>query len=205
MKPCHVPKAILNHSDNDSKSEYYRDQEGFDEQESTADMNVWNSVIHASLKRKLQGLVAENPVASGVSGLIHAAPGYGTPDENEQAENADEGLQTLQPGEVVDRLLSSFTQDALMGATTFIKLASHSNHVKKTTPQTLVLFIGDTDSYRILLHITSFTQEPPRFEQAGEKCVVRAVVTSVQGQGASFDFQLSYDGTQWLIDEAFRL
>ena len=164
-------------------------------------MQVWNNVIHASLKRKLEGLKAENPVQNGVSALMHAAPGYTSATPISDAAH----VPPMPPGEVVSHLLSSFVEDALVGAAFFIQVASHTNHVKRATPQSLVLFVGDNESYRILLRLARFSVQIPRFKDSGSDCVVRADIFDDRDQSAAFDFQLAcYEG-QWLIDECFRI
>lgn len=181
---------------------YYREQEGLDDADESASMAMWNSVIHASLKRKLEGFVAENPVVSGVSALMHASPGYASPGETCPSPNMP---QNLSPELLVSHILNTFIEDALAGATAFIQYASPSNYVGLSTPQGVVLFAGDNESYRPLLHIQSFKCDPPKFEKSGSKCVVRAYLQSAQ-EAFTFDFQLSSaDGTSWLVDELFRL
>lgn len=189
--------------------EEYRHAEMLDDAEACSYMNTWNSVIHASLKRKLQGLIAESPVASGVSALLHTAPGHsagvsprpGSPDTLESSPPSG-----LTPEQVVSYLLAAFQRDALAGAAAFVSLASRNCRVRLTTPQTLVLFIGDNDSYRPLLHVQSFYCATPRFEAGGAKCVVSAEVRGTDSEKFKFDFQLSCDDSgAWLIDELFRL
>lgn len=230
----------------------YRRSELLDDDEAAAAMKVWNDVIHASLKRKLQGLVAEKPVTNGVSALLHTSPAVTSSSTSSSssssssttppttslssptssssstfrppssvdvgaASTAGEHTSGLSPGQVVSHLLSSFKQDALTGATTFVKVSSQECHVKHTNAETLVLFIGDNDSYRPLLRISSFYVAAPRFEAGGMKCVISVEThqpeVSVSGgesgnseDCAKFDFQLSCDASgAWLIDEVFRI
>lgn len=189
-----------------STPEDYRHAEMLDDAEASADMSVWNTVIHASLKRKLQGLVAESPVTNGVSALLHTAPGHAVSTRTFDSDGAPSGLT---PGQVVTYLLSAFKRDALAGAAAFVSVASESCHVRQTSPQTLVLFIGDNESYRPLLRVTSFYCESPRFEASGTKCVITVEVHSPnvgENESAKFDFQLSCDAAgSWFVDEVFRL
>lgn len=178
-------------------------------------MTVWNSVIHASLKRKLQGLVAEDPFASGVSALMHAAPGYAAfhqpqphhdPHHQSRSDLIHDVAVEKHPEDVVARLLDTFRQDALAGAECFIRLATERNHVKRSSPQALVLFVGDNDSYRVLLHVTKFSCNAPRWEHSGDRCIVTANVWDAGVDSAIFDFQMERapEGG-WLVDEVFRL
>lgn len=240
----------------------YRQSELLDDDEAAAAMKVWNDVIHASLKRKLQGLVAEKPVTNGVSALLQTSPAVTSSSSSSSSSSTTsqsssptslssptsssatspssstfrppssvdvdaaggvtsaaggEHTSGLSPGQVVSHLLSSFKQDALTGATTFVKVASQDCHVKHTNAETLVLFIGDNDSYRPLLRISSFYVAAPRFEAGGMKCVISVethqLEVSVSGgesgnseDCAKFDFQLSCDASgAWLIDEVFRI
>lgn len=187
-------------------AEDYRHAEMLDDAEAAADMTVWNSVIHASLKRKLAGLVAEHPVANGVSALLHAAPGYPVGTVGLDSDRPPVGLNPVQ---VCAHLLSELKRDALAGAAVFCSLSSSNCHVKFTAPHTLVLFIGDNDSYRPLLRVSSFLCGLPRFEDGAKKCVVSVNVHSpvvTEEEPAKFDFQLSCDDAgSWLIDEVFRL
>lgn len=180
----------------------YRHAEMLDDDEAQSQMPVWNSVIHASLKRKLQGLVAETPVASGVSGLLHAAQGYTV---STRDIDFDHPPGNLPPAQLVTYLLSAFQRDALVGAAAFVGMASQSCHVKQSSPQSLVLFIGDNDSYRALLRVHAFFCGAPRFEASGQKCVVSAEIRSSDDDTSKFDFQLSNHDGSWLIDEVFRL
>lgn len=184
----------------------YRRAEMLDDDEASANMSVWNNVIHASLKRKLQGLVAESPVTNGVSALLNTAPGHMV---STKAFDSDDAPPGLTPAQVVNYLLSAFKKDALAGAAAFVSLASQSCHVRHTSPQTLLLFIGDNDNYRPLLRVTSFYCGPPRFEASGTKCVIDVEVHSPnvgENESAKFDFQLSCDAVgSWFIDEVFRL
>lgn len=193
----HTPPVCLVGSD--GTTDYYRRAEGLDDPQVPA-MTVWNSVIHASLKRKLEGLVAESPVRNGVSALLHASAGYST---IEAPIPAAPHMDTP-PQEVVDFLLSSFVADALQGATNFIRVASQSNHVKKSSPKFLLLFVGDNESYRPLLRAKRFHVQEARFERSGKQCVISAHVWTSDGL-SNFDFQLSLYEGQWLIDEVFRL
>lgn len=85
----------------------------------------------------------------------------------------------------------------------FVQVASERNHVKRSTPERLVLFVGDNDSYRLLLRVNRFVVERERFGGEGE-CVVRAQVWG-SGEEAAFDFMMVYHKGEWLIDEVFRL
>lgn len=164
-------------------------------------MNMWNSVIHASLKRKLDGLAAENTVTNGVSALLHAAPGIISHVGAPALPHMRSGRT---PTEVVAFLLQSFVKDALVGAKNFIELASEVNHVKRSTPHRLVLFVGDNENYRPLLRITHYDIHTARYEGSGQRCVLRADVYGT-AERAAFDFQLSCEDGEWLIDEVFRL
>lgn len=190
-----------------------RDDSGSD----TDDMAVWNSVIHASLKRKLHTLISEeNPVTSGgVSSLLNNTYNP-TPSSSFQSQSQKSPSQPIvtadkSPDDVVRTLLATFKRDALLGATAFVSFASSNCHVKHTNPQTLLLFIGDNESYRPLLRLSSFNVAAPRYESSLTKCVVTVDLhlpdVSAE-ETAKFDFQLSLDNTDsanWLIDEVFRL
>lgn len=138
---------------------------------------------------------------------MHAAPGYAALNDHTHESDVLPNLQLGKPPEdVVSELLDSFRKDALRGAHAFIAVATERNHVKKSTPQSLVLFVGDNQSYRVLLHIDRFSCKAPRWEQSGERCVVTANVWGTAGDFAVFDFQMERkDDNFWLVDEVFRL
>lgn len=194
--------------------EDYQRAELLDDNEASASMGVWNTVIHASLKRKLQNLAAETPVVNGVSALLNRAPGQvgnivlTTEDDDARKETVSNVSGMTCPDNVVTFLLEAFKRDGLSGASAFVSLASGKCRVRSTSPHTLVLFVGDNESYRPLLRVTSFVCAAPRYEAGGQECVVTAEVHSpcVVEEVAKFDFQLSVDEHgSWLIDEVFRL
>lgn len=144
---------------------------------------------------------------------MHAAPGYAAPQQEERDTQQQQRSDVMhhdaagkQPEDIVASLLETFRQDALAGAKCFIQLATERNHVKRSSPQALVLFVGDNDSYRVLLHVSKFSCNPPRWEQSGERCIVTANVWGAAVESAVFDFQMERaPGGGWLVDEVFRL
>lgn len=217
---CDPTPSIPSNSSNSNtdKQEEYRHFELLDDEEASADMTVWNTVIHASLKRKLQGLISESQITNGVSALLHTSPAtQHTPSSSPSPSASTTLTPTVRdadinksPAQVISYLLSSFKQDALVGACAFVQVASDSCHVKHTNPETLVLFIGDNENYRPLLRLTSFCIENPRFEHSHLNCVVTVVIhlpNVGENETAKFDFQLSTDNVNgnWFVDEVFSL
>ena len=179
-----TPKCVIGPT-----ADYYREAEDLDD--ATSNMDIWNNVIYASLKRKLSNL-PHTPMHS-LSSLI--------PPTEEPPQPA--ATQQLPPLDVINNLMLAFERDAMRGAAMFVQVASPRNHVRTSTPARLVLFVSDNESYRIMLRVESFSVIREQFGEEGQ-CVVRAEVRG-GGEEAVFDFMLSqYDG-EWLIDEVFRL
>lgn len=209
-------------------SDYYRTHEGLNDANADADMRVWNSVIYGSLKRKLHGPIAPGsdsptpavtdgdspPVTAGISALIHSTSGFegstDVPSEEPSVVTSTPPTYvpapTLSPENIVEVVLQSLAHDARTGARLLIRFASVSNHVRRTTPDSFVLFVSDTDIYRDLLHIRAFDCKPAKFAQAGDQCVIAVTVHSSFGKAIDFGFQLSVDEHAcWLVDEVFRI
>lgn len=124
--------------------------------------------------------------------------------------NNGAGVQALvpdawtRPETVVWELLESFRRDALEGIRMYVDRASRENSVKGQEPKVVVLYVGDSQEYALLVSVRAFRIGLVRWRGGGD-CVVEVMVKGEREESRRFDVWLLWEQHRWCVREIFAV